>query len=136
MLKVKIIAATVVAFAILAGVASMGEFLFRNPAAQHNGKDEESLTLVVKFAPEKRVKAERVYIEVYVESTRIMNEFAADSWIRVVQLAKGRKVTLMATMETGRDLHCYVKEGTDFIAQDHRVGPGDVTCGYRYEIRP
>lgn len=136
MLKVRNILAVGVTVITLMGLMSLGEFLFRNPAVEQNGKDEESLTLVVKFSPEARSSTERVFVEVFIESTRIITENVSDSWMRRVQLAKGRKITLSATQDTGIDLHCYLMEGNAYVHQDHRMGPGRVSCGYRYVIRP
>lgn len=136
MTKVKMIIGTAVAFTVLAVAANFGEFLFRMPAAQQNGRDEETLTLVVKFSPERRPRDDRVFLEVFVDAKRIIDELVSDSWVRVVQVPKGRLVTLQATQETGKDLHCYIQDDGHALAEDHRLGPGDIICNYRYVIRP
>lgn len=130
MLKVKMVSWVVVmALGIFAA-----DFFFRNPAMNTNGRDENTVTLVVKFGPRRRVAdAAAVGIQVLVAGRRVISESSVRSpWERTVQVGSGRELTLLASMAYGQSLECHIRVGKGSVFSNWRDNPGQVMCSHKF----
>lgn len=126
------------AFVALVVAAVAYEMIFRSPAARNHGPDEELVTLIVRFDPMQREGTHRPVVTVTVAGITVVSPDLArrSPWIRIVDVAKGRVVTLIAEQTYGSLMECEIRQREHQRDYDLAMGPGRVECNYQVGSKP